>query len=184
MYVDDLTDKQKMFCREYLVDLNATQAAIRAGYSQKTARSIAQENLTKPDIGEYIQQLMKERSDRTNVTADKVIQEIAKMAFFNMQDVLDENGAMKSLEEWEREDLAAVQEIVEDVVKTEDDGSQVLKRKIKLSDKKSNLEMLGKHLKIFTNQIDHNHSFQNMTDEELDSRIRQAEQQLNQSTQD
>lgn len=52
-----LNDKQKKFCNEYLIDLNATQAAIRAGYSEKTARSIANENLTKPDIQKYIQEL-------------------------------------------------------------------------------------------------------------------------------
>ena len=58
-----LTDKQEMFCREYLVDLNATQAAIRAGYSDKTARSVGNENLTKPDIEKRIQELMSSRSE-------------------------------------------------------------------------------------------------------------------------
>lgn len=58
-----LTPKQKMFCEEYMLDLNGTQAAIRSGYSEKTATSIAAENLTKPDIQKYLQILMKKKSD-------------------------------------------------------------------------------------------------------------------------
>lgn len=75
-----LTDKQKRFCEEYLIDLNATQAAIRAGYKPKNARSSASENLTKPDIQQYLQQLMQQRSQRTGITADDVIGELAKIA--------------------------------------------------------------------------------------------------------
>ena len=75
-----LTDKQKRFCEEYLIDLNATQAAIRAGYKPKNARSSASENLTKPDIQQYLQQLMQQRSQRTGITADDVISELAKIA--------------------------------------------------------------------------------------------------------
>ncbi|MCM3130958.1 terminase small subunit [Paenibacillus provencensis] len=69
-----LTAKQKKFAEEYIVDLNATQAAIRSGYSEKTAKSIGQENLTKPDLQEYIQHLMDERSKRTEITADMVLE--------------------------------------------------------------------------------------------------------------
>lgn len=65
-----LTPKQRQFVLQYLLDLNASQAAIRAGYSSKTARSIGQENLTKPDIQEAIQTAMAEREDRTQVTQD------------------------------------------------------------------------------------------------------------------
>lgn len=70
----ELTDKQKAFVDEYLVDLNATQAAIRAGYSPKTANRIAAENLSKPDIQEYLQQRLKERESRTEITQDMVLQ--------------------------------------------------------------------------------------------------------------
>ena len=59
-----LTDKQQRFCEEYVIDLNGTQAAIRSGYSSKTARSISNENLTKPDIREYISELQKEIQER------------------------------------------------------------------------------------------------------------------------
>ena len=68
-----LTNKQEMFCKEYLIDLNATQAAVRAGYSVKTARVIGGENLLKPAISSYIQSLMTERSINTGITAEWVL---------------------------------------------------------------------------------------------------------------
>lgn len=69
-----MTDKQKRFADEYLIDCNATQAAIRAGYSEKTARSIGQENLTKPDIKAYIDEQLKRLSDETIATAEEIMQ--------------------------------------------------------------------------------------------------------------
>lgn len=80
-----LTPKQEWFIREYLRDLNATQAAIRAGYSRRTARSIAQENLTKPDIQEAIQEAMVMREKRTEVTQDYVIEKL-------IEDIEDQNN--------------------------------------------------------------------------------------------
>jgi len=71
-----LTPKQAMFVKEYLIDLNATQAAIRAGYSQKTARIVAAQNLSKLNISEAIQEAMNERSNRVEVTADDVLSSI------------------------------------------------------------------------------------------------------------
>ena len=71
-----LTGKQEMFCKEYIIDLNATQAAIRAGYSEATARSIGQENLTKPDITQRIAELQKERIEKVEITAENVLKDI------------------------------------------------------------------------------------------------------------
>ncbi len=79
-----LNKKQKLFCDEYLVDLNATAAALRSGYSKKTARSIGQENLTKPDIKKYINDKLGERSEVNSLTSDKVIAELSKGAFANI----------------------------------------------------------------------------------------------------
>lgn len=73
----ELTDRQARFCEEYLIDLNATQAAIRAGYSEKTANRIASELLSKLDIQEKITELKAERAKRTEMTQDSVIQELA-----------------------------------------------------------------------------------------------------------
>lgn len=81
-----LTDKQRAFVDEYLVDLNATQAAIRAGYSKKTANRIAEQNLSKLDIQQKIRERMKEREARTEITQDKVLNELAQIAFANGSD--------------------------------------------------------------------------------------------------
>ncbi len=74
-----LTERQKMFCKEYIVDLNATQASIRAGYSEKTARQIGSENLSKPYIQDEIASLIKEREERVKLRADKVLEDIERV---------------------------------------------------------------------------------------------------------
>lgn len=76
-----LTDKQKMFVEEYLVDLNATQAAIRAGYSEKTAKQMGCENLSKPDVQDAIQKGMDKRTKRTRLEADSILNGIASIAY-------------------------------------------------------------------------------------------------------
>ena len=81
-----LTDKQKKFIDEYLVDLNATQAAIRAGYKEKAAYRTGAENLRKPQIQEEIQKRMEERQKRTEITQDMVLQELAAIAFARATD--------------------------------------------------------------------------------------------------
>jgi phage terminase small subunit len=78
-----LTPKQAAFCREYLVDLNATQAAIRAGYSERTARQAGAENLSKPDIRREIKRLIEERAERTEITAERVLRELAALALYD-----------------------------------------------------------------------------------------------------
>lgn len=84
-----LTDKYERFAEEYIIDLNATQAAIRAGYSEKTARSQGQRLLTIPAIQDRIQELKIERAKRTAVTADMVVDQLAKIAFADIKDFLD-----------------------------------------------------------------------------------------------
>jgi phage terminase small subunit len=76
-----LTEKQKRFCEEYLIDLNATQSAIRAGYSKKSADKIGHELLEKTVVSEYLQTLRVEQSKRTGITADEVVNELKKVAF-------------------------------------------------------------------------------------------------------
>jgi len=94
-----LTPKQEMFCREYLIDLNATQAAIRAGYSVKTAKLIGYENLTKPYIHEYIQKLKKERVKEVKIDANYVLTQAKKLHERCMQeDEFHPSGAAKALE--------------------------------------------------------------------------------------
>lgn len=84
-----LTDKQKAFVAEYLVDLNATQAAIRAGYSSKTAARIAVELLNKTQVAAAIQQAQAQREKRTLITADRVLTELARIAFADARAVVE-----------------------------------------------------------------------------------------------
>lgn len=79
MTVKKLTDKQELFCKEYLIDLNGTQAAIRAGYSEDTARVIAQENLLKPAIQEYLSKLKAEREQKLEINAEWVLSQAIKV---------------------------------------------------------------------------------------------------------
>ena len=84
-----LTKKNEVFCDEYLIDLNATQAAIRAGYSVESAGSIGSELLKKPEIRARIDRAMAERSKRTGINADRVLLELGKIAFVNAIDVIN-----------------------------------------------------------------------------------------------
>ena len=142
-----MTKKQKLFVEEYLIDLNATQAAIRAGYSPDTAGSIGGENLKKPEISAASAKAMAERSRRTGINQDRILQEIAKLALVNIDDVVDlETGEIK--ESATKEDLACIQSIK--IKPTE----FVTEREIKFYDKKGSLEMAGKHLGMFKDKLE------------------------------
>ena len=150
-----LTPKQKRFCEEYVIDLNGRQAAIRAGYSKNSAAVISSQNLTKLNISAYIAQLAGKRSEKTEITAERVLGEIAKLAFFNRADVQDEDGNTLPLNEWSRDQLAALQEVTESTIIVGKRRS-VTTTKTKVADKKASLELLGRHLKLFTDKIDLN----------------------------
>ena len=146
-----LTPKQAAFVREYLIDLNATQAAIRAGYSAKTAYSIGEENLSKPEIATAIQSAMDKRAGKLEITAERVLAEIAKLAFFDPRKLFDDDGKPIHVSRLDDDTAAAVAGL--DVVTT---GNQEVGLadvlKIKLADKGQNLERLGRHLKLFTDK--------------------------------
>jgi phage terminase small subunit len=140
-----LTEKQKRFVEEYLIDLNATQAAIRAGYSVKNADKIGSELLGKTRVSEAIAKAMAERSKRTGVTQDRVIEQLAKIAFADLKDYVrwDEKGI--TLLNSENVDGTVLQSITETVL-----PKGGVKREIKLNDKLKALELLGKHLGMWT----------------------------------
>ncbi len=142
-----MTQKQKRFIEEYLIDLNATQAAIRAGYSPDTAQQTGSENLSKPVIRAQIDRAMAERSKRTGVNAERVIQELAKIAFVNAAEGLDPKTATVK-EDALPEDTAAIQS-----VKVKTFGEDGLEREVKMADKLKALELLGKHLGMFQNNV-------------------------------
>lgn len=145
-----MTKKQKRFVEEYLVDLNATQAAIRAGYSPDTAQQMGSENLSKPVIKNAIDKTIAERSRRTGINQDRVIQEIAKLAFLNPVDVIDmDEATIKG--EANRDDTACIASVKVKVIPGED--GNITEREIKTYDKLKALELLGKHLGMFTDKL-------------------------------
>ncbi len=138
-----MTKKQKRFVEEYLVDLNATQAAIRAGYKPGTAYSIGSENLKKPEIKAAIDKAMAERSRRTGVNQDRILLELARIGFAKITDVVDlKTGKIKDCVS--EDDLACIQSLK---IKPGEFGTE---REIKMYDKKSALVELGKHLGMFS----------------------------------
>lgn len=148
-----MTKKQKRFVEEYLIDLNATQAAIRAGYSPDTAGSIGNENLKKPEICACVEKAMAERSKRTGVCADRVVQELAKIAFLNLRDLIDPKTAAVR-EDASDEDTAALQSIK--VKKSYSETGESIEREAKAADKLKALELLGRHLGMWNDKLDVN----------------------------
>lgn len=141
-----LTPKQERFVQEYLVDLNATAAAKRAGYSGKTAEQVGYQLLQKTSVSEAIQKAMLDREQRTEITQDMVLRETAKLAFFNIRKMFDKNGKPLDISELDADTAAALVGLdVQDV--TDNDGDYVgFVKKYKMADKLKALELLGKHL--------------------------------------
>lgn len=144
-----MRERDRRFAEEYTIDLNASAAAIRAGFSPKTAKDAAAwihpDHPAKPQVRALIDQLNAERSRRTGVTADRVIAELAKIAFVNAEDLIDPDTA-KVLPTAKREDKAAIQSVTVKTGRTEE-------REIKLADKTRALELLGKHLGVFADNV-------------------------------
>ncbi len=144
-----LNDKQELFCQEYLVDLNATKAAIRAGYSEASAAAIGHENLTKPEISARVAELKAERMEATKVDAQWVLRRLVNEAEADVADLYDDvTGALKPPHEWPeiwRKGLVAGIEV--DAIGKGDDAIGTT-TKIKLSDRIKRIELIGKHIDI------------------------------------
>lgn len=147
-----LTDKQQRFVEEYLIDLNATQAAIRAGYSAKTANEQGARLLANVSIQQAISERMAERSKRTGVNQDRVVLELAKIAFVRMTDVVDSNGRIRS--DATPDDLSCIESIKYKESDNEYGGS--VEREVKIGSKLKALELLGKHLGMWNDKLDVN----------------------------
>lgn len=145
-----MTAKQKRFVDEYLIDLNATQAAIRAGYSPDSAQQIGTENLSKPVIRACIDKAMAERSKRTGVSADRVVLELAKIAFLQADTLIDTRDATvrSSASEEDRACIASVK-----VKRSVGENVDTEEREIRFYDKLKALELLGKHLGMFADKV-------------------------------
>ncbi|MGY2271036.1 MULTISPECIES: terminase small subunit [Pseudomonas] len=156
-----LTAKQQRFVDEYLIDLNATQAAIRAGYSKRTARQIADQNLSKLDIKAALEKRMQSRSARTEITQDMVLRELAKIGFSDIRKVVrwgETQVRMVDGEEGEAEDMVPYHGLaLIDSTEVDDATAAAIAEvsqgrdglKVKLHDKKGALVDIGRHLGMF-----------------------------------
>lgn len=146
-----LTKKQKLFIEEYLIDLNATQAAIRAGYSEKRASELGYQLLQKTTVSDEIQKRMKDREKRTEITQDMVLKELAKIGFADVTDfvTIESKGSYKAVQVKSTDDmpgdkLGAIAGIKE--------GANGIE--IKLNDKGKALELIGRHLGMFKDKLE------------------------------
>lgn len=176
-----MTPKQEQFVREYLIDLNATQAAIRAGYSTKTASAIGEENLRKPEIASAIAVAQTARAERTEITADRVLKELAKIGFADLRKAVVWRGPITEAAEvvvGNQVQLVASDQLDDDTAAAISEVSQTAQGiKIKLHDKQAALVNIGKHLGMFVERrelsgpngapIEH----RDLTEEEIERRI-------------
>lgn len=152
-----LNERQKKFVDEYLIDLNATNAAIRAGYSEKTAYSIGHENLNKPEIQAQIKERRKDLQERTEVTQDKVIAELSKIGFAKLTDFVEYKTVKRVIDYEDGEPVIDWAMMVDAIDSSKVDGSAIQEVsiskdgtfKFKLYSKLDALEKLGRHLGMF-----------------------------------
>ncbi|ELQ3856544.1 terminase small subunit [Salmonella enterica] len=163
-----LTDKQEMFCREYLIDLNATQAAIRVGYSAKTANRTATKLLSKAVIQNRIAELKTKRNEDVSVNAAYVLKRLVEIDQMDVIDIVRDDLSLKPVTEWPASWRRYISgfELAEMFEYTGEDGGKELAgilKKIKWPDKVKNLELLGKHVSVmaFKEQSTHEHTGKN-----------------------
>lgn len=158
-----LNPKQARFVAEYLIDMNATQAAIRAGYSKRTAKAQGSRLLTNADVAAAVQARQGRLAEKLEVTQERVIAELAKIGFANMADYMtvDSRGdPALDFSALTRDQAAALTEVtVDDYVEGRGENARDVRRvKFKLADKRAALVDLGKHLGMFTERVEHSGS--------------------------
>ncbi|PQP34574.1 terminase small subunit [Desulfobacteraceae bacterium SEEP-SAG9] len=152
----DLTNKQKKFVSEYLIDLNATGAATRAGYSEKTAHVIGHENLKKPKVAAAIQARRQELGRETEINQRWVLERYKRLAEFDVRKLFDENENFVPISQLDDDQAFAIHSVEANVVKVESDDDKTeitFAKKVKASDKKAVLDSLARHLGMFTDKI-------------------------------
>jgi len=143
-----MTDKQELFCLEYLIDLNAAKSARRAGYSEDSAKSIGYELLGNPEISDKIATLMAERANKCQIKAERVLEEYAKIAFSDIRELYAVDNNLLDVRQMDDNTAAAVMSVEVDEIRA---GELTIgyTKKVKLYNKLSALQDLGKHLGVF-----------------------------------
>ncbi len=149
-----INEKQKKFCEEYIIDLNATKAAIRAGYSKRSAEVTASRMLRNANVATYIEKLRGVQMENAGLSASKVIDELKSLGFWSIQDFITDDNSILDLSKLDR---AVVRPIVgikvtETIHGTGKKAIREIKTELKLADKRAALTDLGRHLGIFKNE--------------------------------
>lgn len=175
-----LTDKQELFAREYLKDLNATQAAIRAGYSEKTAQVQSSRLLSNAMVQDRIAELKSERNEEVGIDAAYVLRRLVEIDQMDVLDILLPNGELKPIKDWPKTWRTTLSGM--DVTEMPGDVPGFLK-KIKWPDKIKNLELLGKHVVVqaFKENVKNEHTgpnggpiqYTDLSEEELEERLKE-----------
>lgn len=147
-----LTPKQAMFVSEYLVDFNGTQAAIRAGYSPKTANEQAAGLLAKTSIQQAIQAKQEKRVAKLDISAERLDREAARLAFFDIRKLYRQDGTLKAIHELDEDTARAISGIEAQVIGNEDSGVSVV-RKYKTASKEKALELLYRRLGLLKDNV-------------------------------
>lgn len=149
-----LTAKQQAFVDEYAVDLNATQAAIRAGYSKSNADKIGPELLGKTRVAAAVQAALAERRERVQLKADNVLRELARIAFFDIRSLYHDDGRLKLPSELDEDEAHVLQGI--DVAQTGGgDSPLVTTKKVRVADKMAALQLAMRHLGMLKDKVEH-----------------------------
>ena len=158
MSTNKLTDKQERFCKEYIIDLNATQAAIRAKYSEKSAEVLGFENLRKPSIQKRIQQLQQKADNKNIIPRERTLLEIARLAYSNPQNVFTPGGSLLPIKDIDEDTARSISSVkvrktVNYEESTKDDKVMDDIVQIKFHDKPRSLDMAMKHLGEYNNEL-------------------------------
>lgn len=166
---EQLTPKQIRFCQEYMVDLNGTQAAIRAGYSEDSAAAIASQNLIKLNIKDYISELQKDAANSLKITKEKVIAGLKMLSFYDPRKFFDENGNLKAIADLDDETAFALSsfEITEERGGTGNQLVLAYTKKIKMNDRKGAMDMLNKMLGYYAPEKSEVKTLVHLTDEPI-----------------
>lgn len=152
-----LTIKQELFCQEYIKDFNGTQAAIRAGYSKKTAGHIAIDNLRKLTIQDrirYLSHKLKKYFDNEDITIQTIVRHLGVMAAFDISEIYDKKGNLKKVHDWPEH----IRRIAQGVKTNKTEISEAIfteVQEVKFPDRTKATEMLGRYLKMFVDRVEH-----------------------------
>jgi len=155
--IKKLTPKELLFCNAYLLNFNGSKAAIKAGYSKKTAAEAAYENLRKPHISKYIKERTEELLTQAGINQLTVMKELARIALFNPKKAYNKDGSLKSIPEMDNSTAAVIASFEADVIDVttgDETRTTTITKKVKFVSKEAALNSLMKYLGLATEKVD------------------------------